>query len=241
MEIEDKSKLFVFDKKEVILIFVFVIVITVTAFTLGVRIGKGLSLKSAGYTGADISKSVELKSVEEESADSVLENNSGDNFESSLNDELDQLKEDKAKEKLELLGAEQKLEDEFSKAANGTLGTDKKKIDESPVNSLPLDIMDKAQSVSENQEPVFETGDSNVGKFTIQLLSVESRSEAENFAEPFVAANYVVVINKASVSGKGIWYRVGIGLFDTHNEAKEYLEQEQELFRGKKYLINQIK
>jgi hypothetical protein len=96
MEIEDKSKLFVFDKKEVILIFVFVMVITVTAFTLGVRIGKGLSLKSAGYTNEDISKSVELKSVEEESAEKMLGTGSGDNFESSLNDELDQLKEDKA-------------------------------------------------------------------------------------------------------------------------------------------------
>lgn len=234
MEIEDKSKLFVFDKKEVILIFVFVMVITVTAFTLGVRIGKGLSLKSAGFTGEDISKSIELKSVEEESAEKMLGANSADNFESSLNDELDQLKEDKAKEKLDMLGAEQKLEDEFSKAADGTLGTDKKKIKNSNLESIPSDVPKK-------EESLFETGDANVGKFTIQLLSVESKEEAEEYAEPFVAASYVVVINKASVAGKGIWYRVGIGLFDTQNEAKDYLEKEKQLFRGKKYLINQIK
>ena len=236
MEIEDKSKLFVFDKKEVILIFVFVMVITVTAFTLGVRIGKGLSLKSAGYTNEDISKSVELKSVEEESAEKMLGTGSGDNFESSLSDELDQLKEDKAKEKLDLFGAEQKLEDEFSKAADGSLGADKKKIKNSILETVPSDVKAPIK-----EESVFETGDSNIGKFTIQLLSVENKEEAEEFAEPFVAANYVVVINKASVAGKGIWYRVGVGLFNTHNEAKEYLEKEKQLFRGKKYLINQIK
>jgi hypothetical protein len=236
MEIEDKSKLFVFDKKEVVLIFIFVMVITVTAFTLGVRIGKGLSLKSAGYTNEDISKSVELKSVEEESAEKMLGTGSGDSFESSLNDELDQLKEDKAKEKLDMLGAEQKLEDEFSKAADGSLGADKKKIKNNILETVPSDVKAPIK-----EDSVFETGDSNIGKFTIQLLSVETKEEAEEFAEPFVAANYVVVINKASVAGKGIWYRVGVGLFNTHNEAKEYLEKEKQLFRGKKYLINQIK
>ena len=107
------------------------------------------------------------------------------------------------------------------------------------IKNSKLDIV--SSSVSTKEESLFETGDSNVGKFTIQLLSVESKEEAEEYAEPFVAASYVVVINKASVPGKGIWYRVGIGLFDSQNEAKDYLEKEKQLFRGKKYLINQIK
>ena len=121
MEIEDKSKLFVFDKKEVILIFVFVIVITVTAFTLGVRVGKGLSLKAAGFTGEDIQKSIELKSIEEESADKDL-NSSGTDFENSIDQsgKMDSLKNDP-------IDIDAKLEEEFSKAADGKLLDDDKK------------------------------------------------------------------------------------------------------------------
>ena len=80
MDFEDNNKLFVFDKKEVVLIFVFVLVITITSFTLGVRIGKGLSLKADGFTKDDISKSVELKSVEEEQADSVISDKQDEYF-----------------------------------------------------------------------------------------------------------------------------------------------------------------
>jgi len=235
MEIEDKSKLFVFDKKEVILIFVFVIVITVTAFTLGVRVGKGLSLKAAGFTKDDIQKSIELKSVEEESAEKDLSTSNTD-FENSmeLEGKVDSLKNDP-------IDIDAKLEEEFSKAADGKLlDEDKKKEENKDKNALmPTDNDVLIKEVP--SENIFVDGDANAGKYTIQLVSMESREEAEKYAEPFVAANYVVVINKAAVAGKGVWYRVGIGLFDNLNEAKEYLEKEKSLFRGKNYLINQIK
>lgn len=234
MEIEDKSKLFVFDKKEVILIFVFVIVITVTAFTLGVRVGKGLSLKAAGFTKEDVQKSIELKSIEEENADKDL-SGSGSDFENSINMEGETIN------KVDPVDIDAKLEEEFSKAADGKLlDEDKKKEENKNQDALiPSDaVLSEPTSEAEN---IFVDGDANAGKFTIQLVSLESREEAEKYAEPFVAANYVVVINKATVAGKGVWYRVGIGLFDSHNEAKEYLEKEKSLFRGKNYLINQIK
>ena len=70
---EDNSKLFVFEKKEVVLIFVFIVVIAVTAFTLGVRIGKRLSLKEDGYTKTDV-QSIDLKSVDEEYVEAVIYN-----------------------------------------------------------------------------------------------------------------------------------------------------------------------
>lgn len=237
MEIEDKSKLFVFDKKEVVLIFVFVIVITITAFTLGVRIGKSLSLKSAGYTKEDISKTVDLKSVEEESADKDLGDSSETGFEASL-DGSGAL--DKAKAKLDSLSIDQRLENEFSKAAEGKHSDEEKKVEITSEEKEIMDTMNAMPSDINNEEPLYKDGDSNAGKFTIQLVSLETKEEAEKYAEPFVAANYVVVINKAIVAGKGVWYRVGIGLFDTHNEAKDYLEKEKSLFRGKNYLINQM-
>ena len=221
MDMEDKSKLFVFEKKEVILIFVFMVVITVTAFTLGVKVGKNIFLNSVGITKTDIKKTVDLKSVEEESADQITNDVS---IEDSLSDT--------AKEDLSDLGLEEKLKKEFSEVAG----------DKEPVKAMDEPAVEKP--MFDNNDDIdtelFVDGDANAGKFTIQLVSLETKPEAEKYAEPFVAANYTVVINKASVPGKGTWFRVGIGLFDTQAEAKAYLAKEQSLFRGKKYLINQI-
>ena len=36
----DKSKLIVFDRKEVVLVFVFILFVAVTSFTLGIKMGK---------------------------------------------------------------------------------------------------------------------------------------------------------------------------------------------------------
>jgi hypothetical protein len=223
MEIEDKSKLFVFEKKEVILIFVFMLVITVTAFTLGVKVGKNIFLGAEGVTKSDIKKTVDLRSVEEESADQLTD-------EVRIEDSLS----DTAKEDLSDLGLEEKLKKEFSKVAG-----------EKEEPSLAVERVEESPSIESRDQGIdtdmFIDGDANAGKFTIQLVSLETKEEAEKYAEPFVAANYTVVINRASVPGKGTWFRVGIGLFDTQAEAKEYLGKEKSLFRGKKYLINQIK
>ncbi len=228
MEFEDKSKLFVFEKKEVILIFVFVIVITVTAFTLGVKVGKGIFLGSKGLsTPPSMNNSIDLKSVEEEGAENIA---TGNDFESSLNS--NEKVQDSAKEDLSIEGIEKKLKDEFSKASKG---------EKAIADEIKPKVVEKMPNQVDSEEELFIDGDANAGKFTIQLVSLETRAEAEKYAEPFVAANYMVVINQASVPGKGTWYRVGIGLFGTHEEAKKYLDQEKSLFRGKKYLINQIK
>jgi hypothetical protein len=218
MELEDKSKLFVFEKKEVILIFFFMVVITVTAFTLGVKVGKGIFIDSVGVTKPDIQKTIDLQSVEEEGANNLDE---GTNLEDSLN-----------KEDLTQQGLQDKLNSEF-----GDVVKEDTPVEMDTLAPEPTEIV----VVPETPEELYIDGDANAGKFTIQLVSLETRAEAEKYAEPFVAANYTVVINQASVPDKGTWYRVGIGLFDTHEEATSYLEQEKSLFRGKRYLINQIK
>ncbi len=225
MDIEDKSKLFVFEKKEVILIFVFMVVITITAFTLGVRVGKGIFIESVGITKPDIQKTIDLKSVEEEGADEI---GTGTSLEESLNEG--------PKEDLTQKVIEEKLNSEFGSIANDDV-PGQVPVESPSISPDPMDTLTEPEA----PEELFVDGDANAGKFTIQLVSLETRAEAEKYAEPFVAASYTAVINKASVPGKGTWYRVGIGLFDTQEEAKSYLEQEKSLFRGKKYLINQIK
>lgn len=79
------------------------------------------------------------------------------------------------------------------------------------------------------------------GKFTIQLGSYETMDEAKQFAEGFTIRGYSPIINEVRIEGKGNWYRVSLGLFNSIDEAKEYIKQEQSLFSGQDHIISEIK
>ena len=62
---DEKSNLYVFERKEVFLIFVFMILIGVTSFILGVKVGKQYSFEKAGFEQVD-RETVDLLSKKEE-------------------------------------------------------------------------------------------------------------------------------------------------------------------------------
>jgi septal ring-binding cell division protein DamX len=95
-------------------------------------------------------------------------------------------------------------------------------------------------SVSESA-PTEEKQSKMVGKFTIQLGSYNNISEAKEFAEGFTVRGYNPIINEVTIEGKGTWYRVSLGLFNTSEEAKAYIKQEQTLFTGQDHVISEIK
>jgi septal ring-binding cell division protein DamX len=68
---EENNKVIVFEKKEIILVLIFVAVLIITSFTLGIRLGKKLTLDEAGIKPVD-QQTVELKSGVEEDADSTI-------------------------------------------------------------------------------------------------------------------------------------------------------------------------
>ena len=228
---EDNSKLFVFDKKEVVLIFVFMVVIAVTAFTLGVRIGKQLSLKEDGYTKSDV-ESIDLKSVDEEYVDQVVDKQAPVDFEDALNNQEPPKAESAAE-------VEARLREEMEKLAAGKTepvqpkAPAEAKATESVVESPASEEIKSADDLySPNQEVK--------GKFTIQLYANQSKAAAQDFADAFIVKGYDVIINEAIIPGKGTWYRVSVGAFDTIEEAKEYLGKEKSLFRGEDYIIQQL-
>lgn len=82
---------------------------------------------------------------------------------------------------------------------------------------------------------------SMIGKYTIQLGSYNSIDDARQFAEGFTVRGYSPIINEVRIEGKGTWYRVSLGLFNTIDEAKAYIKQEQSLFSGQEHVISEIK
>ncbi len=218
---ENNSKLFVFDRNEVFLIFLFVVLMALISFVLGLRLGKQLSLKDDGYSKQDTLK-IDLKSVEEENIEGAL-NNADINkpveldTEARLRKEMEKL----AKEKIVIESEPEQVVEEAD------LGPD-----EVYTNGSDEEIKE--------QDDVYLDSANYEGKYTIQLYAHQSKEMAQNFADVFILKGYDVIINEVVIPGKGKWYRVSVGAFDSINSAKEYLVKESDLFQGKKYLIKKL-
>jgi septal ring-binding cell division protein DamX len=198
---EENSKVIVFEKKEMILVLLLMIVLIITSFTLGIRLGKKLSLQEAGVKDEDV-RTVELKSAVEEDADATAAQDAG------LTDE----------EKL------RRLMDESKARLEGEL---EKFTTEDPMTKpAPADTATKSNMV---------------GKYTIQLGSYNNIDDARQFAEGFTVRGYSPIINEVKIPGKGNWYRVSLGLFNTVEEAKKYIRDEQSLFSGQDHIISEIR
>lgn len=229
---EENNKLFVFDKKEVVLIFVFVVVIAVTAFTLGVRIGKQLSLKEDGYTRSDVD-SVNLKSVDEEYVESIVDDKKPKSFDEALEGQSN-AKNESVKD------VEARLREEMEKLAAGDVEKPaaESMMEQPKAKQAPAVTADAGDIKS--QDDLYAPKTNVQGKFTIQLYANQSKAAAQDFADAFIVKGYDVIINEAEIPGKGTWYRVSIGAFDTIEGAKSYLKEESNLFKGEDYIIQQL-
>jgi cell division septation protein DedD len=56
--------------------------------------------------------------------------------------------------------------------------------------------------------------------FKIQILALREKQEAESFAGKLTKAGLAAAIEEADLKGKGIWYRVRLGAYDSQDEAE---------------------
>jgi len=212
---DSKTKLYVFAKKEVALIFIFMILIAITSFVMGVKIGKNYSLEMAGITPADQKKVVELLSKKEEELEGIKKNAESHTVESS-----------DIEHKLQ-----EKISAEFGGEAPATAAHGEAPAT-APAGHAPMST-EPAKAVHGGGQ----SKDGLSGKFTIQLGSHRTLKEAEDFAEGFKARGYDPIINQIDIKGKGTWYRVSLGAFNTNEEARAYIAKEKTLFIGQDYTI----
>ncbi len=220
---EEKSKLFVFDRLEVVIIFLFMVVLAVTCFTLGVSIGKKFAIRSAGIIPED-QQNIILKSKTEEYVDEVIEENKNE------------MVEEKAKSDSLAGNTIKRLTEEFEELDENTENPSEatKKVLEGTKDAPAPKAAATAPAKNEDESSL-------VGKFTIQLGSYQNLEDAKNFADGFTVRGYNPIINEVKLGGRGIWYRVSLGLFENMNEAKEYIQKEKSLFQGQNYIIAEIK
>jgi septal ring-binding cell division protein DamX len=210
---EESNKVYVFEKKELFLVFLFVFILGIICFTLGVKLGKKLSLESSGVTKED-QLAIDLKSDVEESAEI-------ESPQEKLSDE-EKLKElmNESKDKLNQEIKESASESNIPKP-----------------NIVPEEV--PTQKTESSKQEISKT--SYDDKYTIQLGSYSTIDEAKQFAEGFSVRGYNPIVNEVVIEGKGIWYRVSLGVFETVQEAKNYIKKEQTLFQNQNFVISEIK
>jgi cell division septation protein DedD len=59
--------------------------------------------------------------------------------------------------------------------------------------------------------------------FTVQVKATQSQAEADKFAAKLHLQGYHSSVAEADVAGKGRWYRVRVGRFDSRAQAEHYL------------------
>lgn len=228
---EPNKRLYVFDKKEILLIFILVILISTTCFVFGVKIGKRYILGAQGIIEQDIQR-VDLLSKKEEKIledEKILEEIVKKVVvDKNVDQEKNHLpKLDLLKEKID----QEVLESEKSGTSEKVDATNKKKENINSINS------DEAQ-VNKKIEP---SGSQNIsGKWTIQLGSHQNREDAQAFADGFKVRGYDPIINQVYLGDRGVWFRVSLGLFASIVEAKNYVIENQTLFDGQDYVFIQF-
>lgn len=213
---DENTKLYVFSRKEVVLIFLFILLVALTSFVLGVRVGKSFSFESSGLKLMDRDR-VDLLSGEEERVNKVVEEVKEQAQEKPVEKEV--LDQEKIKEKLENL-----IQQEES---------NKKKVEENEV--VDETVSEEKSEVQEDTKPSLSQSKEYSGKYTIQLGSHQSIEDAKAFAEGFRIRGYDPIINEVNIANRGVWYRVSLGVFNTVTEAKNYVKKESSLFQGQEY------
>ncbi len=209
---DDKTNLYVFEKKEVLLIFIFMLLIAVTAFVLGVKVGKTFTYSDITQVEKDFDQLQFQSDKEEEMQEQVVPTE-------IPADVTNKLLEDSLKE--ELTREEARLNEASSKP------------EPAATNSL-LPQVQLSTTTSQATSPDLD------GKYTIQLGSHRSYDEAEQFARGFTVRGYNPIIKETEIPGKGIWFRVSIGVFDSVSDARDYVLKESTLFHGEDYVFQRF-
>ncbi|HLE10936.1 MAG: hypothetical protein A2504_09195 [Bdellovibrionales bacterium RIFOXYD12_FULL_39_22] len=237
---DEKTKLFVFAKKEIALLFIFMVLVAIISFVLGVKIGKQYSYETGGITAADRQK-IDLMSAQEEAVDDLVKSSGAevsedekqvlDNSDAKLREELDKLNKSGDKyigtdAKEEIAKVEVKEETAALPADSNVEVENDRMAEES---SLPKEMLDSLKKKDELS-----------GKYTIQLGSYRKLEDAEKFADGFRVRGYNPIINETNLKERGVWFRISLGIFGTASEAKNYIIKEKSLFQGTDYVIGKF-
>jgi cell division protein FtsN len=201
---DDKTNLYVFEKKEVFLIFIFMILIAITSFVLGVKIGKTFT-----YPQLDDTLSREQ---------SPAVGQTGVSFQSDREERISDLGDIKLEESD--LDATARLREALVQEIAG---------EDRPVQERPAQVQPQEQAPAQPPAPDL-TGKWTVQIASFPRLA-EAQDFAAGFK---ARGQNAIIREVNIPSRGGIWYRVSLGLFESASEASEFMRSNRELLAGEK-------
>jgi cell division protein FtsN len=220
---DDKTKLYVFTLKEVLLLLLLVFFFSVMSFILGTRLGLEHSYTKAGLEQGN-KDVVQILSSEEErlARNNELLKDQGVSGEAAAAS-IDQ-------EKLQELNTTS-----LNSALEKTVGAPETQTAMGAEDNHSATVANKQASVEQKEN--LSGGNQLQGKFTVQLGSYRTVEEAKQFAEGFTVRGYSPILSKVAIENKGVWYRVSLGAFEDVTAAKNYIIKESSLFDAQDYVI----
>jgi cell division septation protein DedD len=101
----------------------------------------------------------------------------------------------------------------------------KKKMSTSKTDPAPKAKTSDLKKVTQNNPPAVEKHDRSGNKFTIQVASLKDSGIADKLVSRLKKGGYPAYRSIGKVPGKGIWYRVRVGHFNSRSEAGSTLKR----------------
>jgi cell division septation protein DedD len=101
----------------------------------------------------------------------------------------------------------------------------KKKMSTSKTDPAPKAKTSDLKKVTQNNPPAVEKHDRSGNKFTIQVASLKDSGIADKLVSRLKKGGYPAYRSIGKVPGKGIWYRVRVGYFNSRSEADPTLKR----------------
>lgn len=206
--VKHKQSLFIYDRKEMVVLVLLVFMVGLFTFTLGVHLGKRVGGKVLNLNSKETHLAREVpdqipnrQEISEQSkmSQEALEETLGQ----SLQDEIKKtgIKLDESRQV--------NLPEEAKTVTKGatTLESPKKKL-------IPPPKTPQTSVASKKSEKV-------EGKFTLQIGSFPSLDEAKREIATLQKANLQTFLREAEVKGKGKWYRLYLGGFPSKGAAEQ--------------------
>jgi cell division septation protein DedD len=110
-------------------------------------------------------------------------------------------------------------------------------LEASPVVTRPRDALTKAASAAAQIEAPAPSDElapaGHEGGYQLQVSSFRAQGDAQGFADQLRARGHKAYVVEAHVPGRGTWFRVRVGPFQTQHAAAQYRAG----FEGREHVV----
>ncbi len=207
---DKKQTLFIYDRREIIVLFLLGIILILFTFTLGLHFGKRISAKRLTSSTQEISPIESLIEPTPPLQDLI---NQAENAQQNVEDILDQNLHD------EVIRTQTHLKIPYQ-------------------TQLPEHTLSTAKGATTLES--LETQLEAPTQFTLQVGSYPSFSEAKKQLSFIQLSNLKAFLKEATIEGKGKWYRIYVGAFQSRSEAQQIAEKYKQEHKISSYIITQL-